>query len=122
MHWAGAPPFPHHESFALIGDSDRADAGGTDARGRDRLATEAHHRSIDLLRVMLDPSGTRIELAYLSIGAAQDAAAPVEHHRRGPGRSLVDCEHRFCHLPYSCALFLRFTLAHRPPVCRVARR
>src|SRR5207253_9690346 len=54
MHRTGAVPFPHHERLALIGDSDRSDAGGPDARGRDRLAAQAHHRAVELFRVVLD--------------------------------------------------------------------
>src|SRR6185295_17933312 len=46
---------PEQGGLALVGDADRGDVAGGDARLRDRLARRGELRLPDLARVVLDP-------------------------------------------------------------------
>ena len=64
---AGAP-VPDHGRLALVGDADRGDVPGSEARLGQRLARDLELGRPNLLRVMLDPPGLGEDLAKLLLG------------------------------------------------------
>ena len=60
---------PDDRGFALIGDADAGDVLGRQAGLRHRRAHGRDRRCPDLLRVVLDPTGRRINLAQLLLRA-----------------------------------------------------
>src|SRR5487761_2361367 len=97
MHRTSTLALPYQEGLALIGDPDCGQVVGGKPRLRDRLAAEPYHRSIDLIRIVFDPSGPWEVLSYLTIRASAYPAAGIYHHHGGSCRSLIDCQHALRH-------------------------
>src|SRR5277367_3259462 len=90
-------PLPHHKRLALIGDADSRDRGCGHLRRRNSFLGERDDRPVDLFRVMLDPSGLRIELPYLGISASANPPARIDDENRRAGGSLVDRKYHLRH-------------------------
>src|SRR5262249_19706978 len=56
-----------------------------------------NHRPIDFFRIVLHPTGPRIELPDFAVSSAADSAANIDHHRSRAGCPLIDREHILGH-------------------------
>jgi hypothetical protein len=86
VHWAAAAAIPQQGGLALIGDADRRDRA---VRRCDRLAARRQYALPDLLRIVLDPARSRVDLAQLDPRGVVNAARRVEQDRAGAGGALV---------------------------------
>ena len=83
---------PADDGLALVGDADRLELAGLQARVVERLAGDRVRDVPDLRRVVLDPAGLREVLRELAVGAADALPLQVEHQAGRAGRPLVDRE------------------------------
>ena len=81
---------PADDGLALVGDPDRLELAGLQARVLQRLAGDGVRDVPDLGRVVLDPAGPREVLGELAVAATDALPLEVEHEARGAGRPLVD--------------------------------
>ena len=81
---------PDDRGFALVGDADAGDVLGADAGLGHRLAHGRDHGRPDFLRIVLDPSRRRIDLAQLLLRDRDRRERCVEHDRPRRGGALVD--------------------------------
>src|SRR5205807_8845893 len=87
-----ALPVPKDGGFALVGDADRRQLLQRDARLAQRFARHVALRLEDLLRVMLDPAGLRIDLPQFALRGADRGAFLVEQDGARAGRALIERE------------------------------
>src|SRR6266436_2696419 len=99
MEWAGACALPDDQGFALISETNRGKVAGIGAGAAERFAAQPHNRTIDLVGIMLDPSGARIVLAQLCIRARPNFAVSIEHHNSSAGCPLINCQYKVRHQP-----------------------
>ena len=81
---------PEHERLALIGDPDRRHAARADAGLLQSLAGARLDRGPDLVGVVLDPAGPRVELGDLAITLAADRAVETDRDRGRACRAFVE--------------------------------
>ena len=81
---------PDDRGLALVGDADAGDVLGADAGLGHRLAHGRDHGRPDFLRIVLDPSRRRIDLAQLLLRDRDRRELGVEHDRPRRGGALVD--------------------------------
>ena len=88
---------PNHGGFTLVGDADAGDFGGFDTG----LGNDLHHHrelgGVDLLRVVLHPALTGIELGEFFLGDAYDILRVIEQNGAGTGSALIQCKNVFTH-------------------------
>ena len=105
--WMGLPVARSqtNDSLALVGDADGGDVAGRDPGLGDRLARGRDGGGPDLLRVVLDPAGRRIDLAKFVLRGRDRRERGVEHDRARRRGALVDREDVAGHscAPYSAA-------------------
>src|SRR5690242_13939775 len=77
---------PDHRGLALIGDADPGDVAGREPGFGECLAHGVDHRAPNLLRVMLDFAGRRIDLAQLALRDGKRRQRRVIHDRARRGR------------------------------------
>ena len=87
---------PHHRGLALVGDAQRGDVVRARPGRLEGLVEDLLRARPDLLGVVLDPTGLRIDLLVLLLRHRLDAALVVEDHRPRAGGALVQgcCELR----------------------------
>jgi hypothetical protein len=83
---------PQQRRFALIGDADRCDLRGLDARVAQRTAGRFDLRTPQVGGVVFDPARLRIELRKLGLIEPANRALMVEDDRARARRSLVQRE------------------------------
>src|SRR5690606_4830149 len=83
---------PDHRGLALVGDADGRDVGSLQLRLLQRLLHRPHRGFPKVLRVVLDPAGSREMLRKLLLADGDDAHPVVEDDGAGGGGSLVDGE------------------------------
>src|SRR5712671_5820944 len=93
---------PHHRGLALIGDSDRCDMARGGAGLRERGAHSCDDARPDLLRIVLDMTRRRIDLAKLLLCNCNRHQRAIEQDGAARGRALIDREKKVSH-----ALMLR---------------
>ena len=85
---------PHHGGLALVGDADRRDVLGCDARLLQRVAAGGDRRGPDVLRFVLDPARRRKMLRELGLRCRRDRDVAAKHNgARGCG-ALIDGQHK----------------------------
>jgi len=88
---------PHHRGFALIGDPDRGDITRGNASVGQRGAHGCDHARPDLLRIVLDMTRRRIDLAKLLLCDGNRLKRAIEHDSASRGRALIDREKKVGH-------------------------
>ena len=96
-HGFAGVAIPQDGGFALVGDSDGGQAGGLEAALRHGFRDDCARAEPDLVRVVLHPSGLRIDLLVLFLGAGDDASATVENQKTCAGGALIDGADEVCH-------------------------
>ena len=92
---------PQDGGFALVGDAQRRQVAGPQAALRHGFGDDLARPQPDLLRIVLHPSGLRIDLLVLLLGAGDDCARPVENQKARAGGALIDRSDEVCHgLPH----------------------
>ena len=81
---------PDDRGFALVGDADAGDVLGADARPWPSPRARSRPRRPDFLRIVLDPSRRRIDLAQLLLRDGDRRKLVVEHDRPRRGGALID--------------------------------
>ena len=81
---------PNEGGFALIGDADRGKVAWREPSFPHRSEDDALCVAPDLGRVMLDPSGPRVELLVFLLIVGDDVAFAVEDDEARARRSLID--------------------------------
>ncbi|GAA3071025.1 hypothetical protein GCM10020000_64550 [Streptomyces olivoverticillatus] len=81
---------PHQRGLTLVGDADRLDVGGGDARLLDGARDDFLDVGPDLLGVVLDPARLGEDLLVFLLVDGDDAAVAVEDDAAGGGGALVD--------------------------------
>jgi hypothetical protein len=102
---------PDDRGLTLIGDADRGDVRRVEPRALDRLRRDGRLRRPDLLRVVLDPSGLRIDLPELLLRHRHDGTGVVEDDGARAGGALIESEEVF-HSGFG----LRFGRPRGPPL------
>jgi len=118
---------PHDRGLALIGDPDSGDVAGTGSGFGKSFARGCDRRGPDLLGIVLDPAGRRIDLRQFLLRGGNRRQCCIEQDRAGRSGSLVDREKVVGHdappLPGAAAaqsLIPRLShsrLTRRPPAC-----
>ena len=92
LHGDSAPALPDERRLALVRDADPRELARRDARLRERGLRRGERARPDLLRVVLDPAGTREELLDLPVAAPERPELGIDDETGDPGRSRVDRE------------------------------
>ena len=92
VHRVTVRALPHDGGLALVGDADGLDLVGSRAGLIEGRADHVERGLPDLLRVVLDPTVARVELAELPPRQAHGGAGMVEQDGAGAGGALVDGE------------------------------
>src|SRR5262249_41920857 len=88
---------PDDEGFALVGNPDGGEITCLGTGSAQRLSSQLNGRLIDLLGIMLDPSGPRIELGNLAVRTPAYAPGSIDYQHSRAGGSLVDSENKVGH-------------------------
>ena len=104
---------PHDGGLALVGDADRIDLGGVHVRGHDELGERAQLRRENVLRVVLDPAGLRVDLGEGALDRGDGAAGAVDEHGAGRGGARIERYDVFFHVRFSSSRFLAVALRGR---------
>ncbi len=99
---------PHHRRFALVGDAQRAQRIGPQARLGQHFAAGLYLAVPDFHRVVLDPARLREQLAKFALRHGDDGACFIEDHAARTGGALVEGQ-QIRHAATSCA---RCTATH----------
>ena len=83
-------PIPEHNGLPLIGHPDRGEVGSVHVAPRQGALDDALGPQPDLLGIVLDPAGTRVDLLVLLLVGGHDPSAVVKDHAAGAGGSLID--------------------------------
>jgi uncharacterized damage-inducible protein DinB len=87
-----ALPVPHDGGFALVCDAYGRQIFKVDARGGHCLARDLTLSGEDFFRIMLDPSGLRVDLPDLTLGYSNGSALFVEEDGARTGGTLIESE------------------------------
>ena len=83
---------PNDGRFALIGDAKRRDILDRDPGPAERLDGDANLGRPNFERIVLDPSGFRIDLVEFFLGNGPDGAITIENDGPSAGGALVESE------------------------------
>jgi hypothetical protein len=83
---------PDEGGFALVRDANGGDIAGFGTGFVHGFDSDAELRRPDLLRVVLDPAGIRIDLFNFLLRDGADAPGMIEDNRAGAGRSFIEGE------------------------------
>src|SRR5205823_10728029 len=93
MDRLAAGALPDDGRLALVGDAERRDAGDAAGRALDDLAHRREGVAPDVLRVVLDPSGSGIVLLELATRDGDCACLCVKYDGARRGGPLIDRQH-----------------------------
>ena len=96
------PAVPYDEGLALVGYADGDDGPGMRLGHLQQLFGRLEARLEQLPRIVLDPSGSRMNLPNLAADCPEGSAGRVDQHCGCAGCALVEREDvaRFCHGEY----------------------
>src|SRR6202140_2707122 len=88
---------PNHSRFTLVGDTD-----GNQVRSVQTALLHCfrdHFLGVppDFLRIVFDPSRSRVDLSVFFLGGGHNCARLVEYHKPSTGCALVSCPNVFGH-------------------------
>jgi len=81
---------PQDGGLALVGDAQRRQVAGVQAALRHGLGDHLAGPQPDLVRIVLHPSGLRIDLPVLPLRAGDDSPGAVEDQKARAGGALID--------------------------------
>ena len=81
---------PYDCGLALIGDSNGGEIGCAQASLLQRFVDDVLRPPPDFVRVVLHPSGLRVNLFVLLLRNRNDSSVAVENNKARAGRSLID--------------------------------
>ena len=89
---AAGGPLPHNRGLALVGDAEGRDIAGVSPRPRNGCAHRCKRRRPDILGIMLDQAGRRIDLGKFLLRTRDRRQRDIEQDSPRRGRALVDRE------------------------------
>src|SRR5262249_49834038 len=84
---------PHYGRLTLVRHADRRKIRGAQSALVERFADHFLRPPPDLLRIVLHPTGLRIDLLVLALGARHHPARALKHDEARPGGALVNCSY-----------------------------
>ena len=90
VHRLAGLAIPHDGGLALVRNADGGQVRGVETALGQSLRDHGLGAAPDFLRVMLDPTGMRINLLMLLLGGGNDASGAVKDDETGAGGALID--------------------------------
>ena len=80
-HWLACLAVPQHRGLALVGQANRTQLRGRDARPKQDFLQHRQLGLPDFIGIVLDPSGLRKMLRKFTLRDRHRLASPIKHHR-----------------------------------------